>query len=107
MVKYLIIRHVACFLNLGFRTFLEEEGVVVVVDTVIAFDSYHLEFFLGKSLNGMFHVTTTLSEVFFLNHDRCSHRANDLTYSAFDVVDVVGIFLIIHIFLREFTSLKH
>ena len=45
-----VIRRVRRFLDLGFRTFLQEKSVVVIVDAVVTLDTYHLQLFLRQFL---------------------------------------------------------
>ena len=101
-----VIRRVTCFLNLRFRTLLQEERVVVIIDTIITLNSNHLQLFRRQFLYFALHFGVTVVQVFLLYLQGRAHRLHNLVNHGLDVLDILGIFSIINVLLRQFATLN-
>ena len=100
-----VIRCVGRFLNLSLSTFLEEEGVVVIVDAVVTLDSYHLQLFGRQFLDFFLDFGIAFVKVFLLYLERSAHGLYNLVDHGFDVLDVFGELSVVHVLLRQFATL--
>ena len=87
---------------LTFCTLLQEERVVVVVNSVVTLDGYHLQFFLRQALDVSLHLGIAFFEVFLLNLQRLTHRFDYLGYGQFDVFYILGVSGVEHVLLGQF-----
>ena len=100
-----VIRRIGSLLNLGLGTFLQEEGIVVIIDAVVTLDSHHFQFFLRQLLNRVLHFLVTVRKVGFLDLQRSAHRSHHFFDSGLDILDILGIFRVVHVLLRQLAAL--
>ncbi len=106
LIQHRIIGSVACLLDLCLGSFLQEESVVVVINTIITLNSYHLQLLSRQILDIFLHIRIPSLQITLLYLQRGSHAANHLIDSGFHVLNVLGIFGIIDILLAQLAPLN-